>query len=970
GGVSRFDGKVFVNTNQEQGLANNWVLSILEDKKGNIWFGHDGAGASCYNGENYTYYTKDQGLAGSIIRCIAEDTKGNIWFGTDGGGVSRYDGESFANFNIENGLGNDAVFSIIEDKAGNLWFSTFGGGVSCYQGKSFTTFSTANGLSSGQVMCIAEDNAGSLWFGTYGGGASKYDGKSFTNYTPAQGLDNHLLCIEADKTGKLWFGSFKGFLTCYDGKSFTNYRSEQGLVSNTINSITVDQSNNIWLGTPRGLTRFNGESFTNYTAAQGLVNNSVHCVFADKKDRIWALTDKGISRSDSLLSADSLEVKFTNFTTANGLPGNVVYNMTEDKKGNFWLAGTAGLSRYDGQSFLNYSSSDGLMQDAITQVIQDKTGGIWVGTRANFGLGQLSFQKPAPLSRSGATKGELIPAGLLSTSNKELKNYDLVTDIYNAYTGYPLKAVSALFMDSKGIIWMATSSDKTALIRFDPSAINKNSNPRTVVIKSVKINEEKIGWYSLSQKNNKNQTDHSLAIINEEVTTFGKVLSDIERDKIYQKYTDIQYDSVSKWYPTPQNLVLPFDHNNITFDFVAIEPARNFLVRYQYMLEGYDKSWSPVTDKTSASFGNMHEGIYTFKLKAKSSFGIWGEPITYTFEVLPPWWRTWWMYVFYILAVISTVVLIVRWNSRKLIAQRNRLKEKITRATTQIRQEKIKIEEANIHITEQKKVVEEKNKDILDSIHYAKRIQNALLRKEEYFVKHLPEHFVLFMPKDIVSGDFYWALRRGFSLPTEEEASKKYWYVAAVDCTGHGVPGAFMSMLGMSFLNEIANGDILHTPAKILNELRTKVIKELGQTGKMENSKDGMDISLIRWHLETNEIQWAGANNPLFLVRNGELQKIKGDKQPIGYYPESKPFTNHTLQLQEGDCIYIFTDGYADQFGGPKGKKLMYKQLEQLILTNCHLSMDNQKRILKKTFMEWKGELDQIDDVCIIGIKI
>jgi serine phosphatase RsbU (regulator of sigma subunit) len=262
-------------------------------------------------------------------------------------------------------------------------------------------------------------------------------------------------------------------------------------------------------------------------------------------------------------------------------------------------------------------------------------------------------------------------------------------------------------------------------------------------------------------------------------------------------------------------------------------------------------------------------------------------------------------------------------------------------------------------VEEQKKVVEEKNKDILDSIHYAKRIQDALLKKEEHISKHLPEYFILFLPKDIVSGDFYWA--------TEKHG---HWYVAAVDCTGHGVPGAFMSMLGMSFLNDIVSVEQLLTPAEILNQLRDKVVNELRQTGEAGGSKDGMDISLIRLNLQTNELQWAGANNALNLVRSGELQEIKADKQPIGYHPEPKLFTNHTIQINKGDCIYIFSDGYADQFGGPNGKKFKYKQLEDLILANNKLPLEQQKQILKKAFVEWRGKLEQIDDVCVIGVRV
>jgi len=247
----------------------------------------------------------------------------------------------------------------------------------------------------------------------------------------------------------------------------------------------------------------------------------------------------------------------------------------------------------------------------------------------------------------------------------------------------------------------------------------------------------------------------------------------------------------------------------------------------------------------------------------------------------------------------------------------------------------------NAIITQQKNIVEEKNKEIIDSINYAKRIQNALLKSEQQESPHLPKHFVLFNPKDIVSGDFYWAIEK-----------QNYFYLAVGDCTGHGVPGAFLTMLGISFLNEITAKIENLLPSVILDKLRDKIITELNQSGNENENKDGMDISLIRLNLKTNELDWAGANNPLWLIKNKEtnsipslqiytssgeinLYEIKADKQPISYYPNQKPFTNHHTKLYKDDCIYLFTDGFADQFGGIKGKKFKYKPFKELLISIC-----------------------------------
>ncbi len=262
-------------------------------------------------------------------------------------------------------------------------------------------------------------------------------------------------------------------------------------------------------------------------------------------------------------------------------------------------------------------------------------------------------------------------------------------------------------------------------------------------------------------------------------------------------------------------------------------------------------------------------------------------------------------------------------------------------------------------IESQKKLVEEHQKEIIDSINYAKRIQTALLRDEEHISMHLPEHFILFLPKDIVSGDFYWGAEKN-----------DYWYFAVADCTGHGVPGAIMSMLGISFLNDIVSSEELLSPAEILNRLRDRIISELRQTGNDGGNKDGMDISLSRLNLKTKELEWAGANNALNLLQNGNLIEVKADKQPIGYHLIQHPFTNHTIQLQKGDRIYLFSDGYADQFGGPKEKKFSYKRLENEFIAASQLPMREQKILLKKGFTDWKGLLEQIDDVCVLGVKI
>jgi serine phosphatase RsbU (regulator of sigma subunit)/Tfp pilus assembly protein PilF len=257
--------------------------------------------------------------------------------------------------------------------------------------------------------------------------------------------------------------------------------------------------------------------------------------------------------------------------------------------------------------------------------------------------------------------------------------------------------------------------------------------------------------------------------------------------------------------------------------------------------------------------------------------------------------------------------------------------------------------------------IEYKNKEITDSIRYAKRIQEAILPPADLVRKIFPECFILYKPKDIVSGDFYWLERWGSQA-----------LVAAVDCTGHGVPGALMSVVGYNLLNQAVNEHGLSKPGLILNALNKGISYTLRQ--KMEDSsvKDGMDISLISIDMKKMHLEFAGAYNSLYLVRDKQLTEIKGDKFPVGIFmgEELKRFTNHEMPVQQGDSIYIFTDGYADQFGGPNGKKFKVRQLQELLLSIQDKPMEEQGAILNTTLEQWRGNLDQVDDILVIGIRV
>jgi len=281
-------------------------------------------------------------------------------------------------------------------------------------------------------------------------------------------------------------------------------------------------------------------------------------------------------------------------------------------------------------------------------------------------------------------------------------------------------------------------------------------------------------------------------------------------------------------------------------------------------------------------------------------------------------------------------------------------------------------------VESQKHLVEEKQKEILDSIHYAKRLQEAILPPLHFINEHAPNNFVLYQPKDVVAGDFYWA-----------EIKDDKFFIAAADSTGHGVPGAMVSVVCSNALNRTVNEFGITDTGKILDKTRELVLETFAR-GNAE-VKDGMDISLLCIDKQNNKAFWSGANNPLWYVKSSvtssavekstdagldsvrpdiQLIEIKADKQPIGKSEITKPFTAHEIALQDGMQFYLFTDGFADQFGGPRGKKFMYKQLENLLISISHESMEIQKQKLEDVFKNWKGDLEQVDDVCVIGVKI
>lgn len=277
---------------------------------------------------------------------------------------------------------------------------------------------------------------------------------------------------------------------------------------------------------------------------------------------------------------------------------------------------------------------------------------------------------------------------------------------------------------------------------------------------------------------------------------------------------------------------------------------------------------------------------------------------------------------------------------------------------------------ARFALEESKHELQEKNDEIVDSINYAKRIQSGLIPPESALQKILPESFVLFKPKDIVSGDFYWATDLNTTTNTEQDKDKLVLFSVA-DCTGHGVPGAFMSIIGLKVFNQSVQQLDVNTTGQALDYLNHEVFNAVNKHTEGDNIiRDGMDVALCAINFKTLKLNFSGANNPVYIIRDKQLHEIKGDKRPIGSYEDDNLFTDNEYQLVKNDMIFIFSDGYADQFGGPKGKKLKYKPFKELLIANSDKTIDEQKSQLDNLFENWRGDLEQLDDVCVIGVRV
>ena len=1031
-GLTRYNGMAFENFSKKNGLAEDWITVSYKDSKGDIWFGHWAGGVSRYNSKtkkfeslNLEEYTRFR-----TVTAITEDQQGFFWIATEGSGIFIYDpakNKMFA-LNVKDGIASSNIYALQLDKNGNMWIGTDHGITICdtkgdisspasfvdlsaargFPSDAITSFALANkgtemwvgtgdkgvialelptgfvnrnaptllptlhtfrndqGLGSDFIETICEDSHGNIWVGTIGGGATKItpsksgnrldalDNAVLKNFNTTQGLNYfNVHTIIEDREGNMWIGTDVG-LNQYRGERFQLIDKQDGLINDIVWATCVDHEGSVWLGTNGGLSRLTyytvpgtGEKrFTvkNYTIEDGLGSNVILSIYEDETNTLWVGTGfGGVSR---LLPGES---HFETFSTKDGLADDVVYAINSDTKGNVWIGTKEGVSRFDAatKTFRNYTIEDGLGGNNVYKIFRDSRGNLWFGALGGY----LSVYDGKGFTKYDESSGIVHRFILCINEDKDhniwfgaygggLYKFDGRTfHNYTSKNGMTTDSPYAIIADLDGNIWVGNGR---GLDRFTPKDSSFSHYGRSEGFLGVEVNPNAVSiskdgslWFGTIMGAVKFDP-------NENNLNTVEPLTSINALKIFMRDADF-----------PEEGKFSYDQNHLTFGFVGISLSNPEKVKYQYKLEGFDNDWSPVpTIHNEAVYSNLPPGDYTFLVKASNNDGKWNkDPVQYKFYIRPPFWQTATFYALMVFFVLFSIFGFDKMRTRKLKKQKKILEEKVEQRTLELA---LKNEELG-----------QKNREITDSIRYAKRLQDTMMLPSRDLRKTFPESFLFYKPKDIVSGEFYFS--RTYNI-----GGKRRVLVAAIDCTGHGVPGAFMSIMTNDMILHLLDGHEMESPAQLLDRLNEALSDKMRHTIDEVKVRDGVDIGLAVIDPDTLEMQYAGAFNPMYMFRGIQFTEYKADKISIGGFGEDKgkKFTNQRIQLQAGDTVYLFSDGYADQFGGPQGKKFKLSQMKALLLNLQEKEMYDQHRLLEQTIETWKGTHEQVDDMLVIGFRV
>lgn len=857
-----------------------------------------------------------KGFEDKKIQCIipCDTLRNSFWVAVPGEGVYKIlkAGSCYYIYmQIISELGSATmnISTLYVDRARNLWVSLLGEGLrkisfNYVDVTNVLFINKQNGLSNEYIQSIFQDFEDNMWFGTSGGGLIEMPINKF-NYFILQG--NVKSVVVDNNKGTIYTGNDKGLFVQNvkeQGKGIL-YNKDNGFVNDQVNALMKDSAGNIWVGTEEnGVFVFNPTTnkFENFSKGHNLKSLSINYIIQSKTGNIVIATTDGIYYYNKKESVIKLS------TTLDGLLHNNVQQLFIDSKKRMWISSHGAPPYYikNEEFTILKNISEKMKFFNINSVTEDNNGLIWI-----------------------ATEGD----GVFSYNGDEFKKYKLDDGLLSNFSYF-------ILADENNTIWVGHKN-----------GLSKKEDGQTKFQKFTKADG------LLFPENNINacfKDDKKNLWFG---TNTGLVHYDCKTNKIntHEPRTSILGINLNNhFYATSENIFLPYQHYSARIDFIGISLVDPTKVTYKYRMLGLDTIWR-YTSNRYVEFPRVSEGAYTFQLLACNNDGIWNiNPAEIKFEIDLPIWKKPWFYITFSLFLIVLIYLIINWRTKKLVQASIRLEKMVDEKTHQLQEEKELVEQVKIQL-------EVKNKDVTDSINYAKRIQEAILPSKEAIFKVFPQAFILYRPKDIVSGDFYWFAE------TED-----YYLMAAIDCTGHGVPGAFMSLIASTLINEIVNGKKVVVPSQILQELNNSIIKVLKQNDGENSSRDGMDMSICRIDKQKNKLVFAGAARPLYFMRNGVLTDTKGQGYPIGghYGLMNLTYSDIEIDLQKDDMFYIFSDGYADQFRDGDKKKFTTKRLKTLITEIASDSMETQGLKLNQNFEDWRGAGEQIDDVLILGFKI
>ncbi len=1013
----------------EEGLSQSQVFDIEPDDMGNMWIATYGGGITVYNGIHSWYYSVEENLPGYSVLSLHNDGKGKMWIGTNMG-LAAYNGDSIIRFDGKNGL-RVPIWEIDQSSDGVIWLAG-NNGLWFYKNDSLQLFKH-DSLKSTQIYNLFIDSSDRMWLFTSDERLVMYDGKNIHKnlidetlivntvfedhknqiwlglnqglmnysdnqklYTKADGLsDNHVLDIEQDNNMRLWIGTDIGGVNVFDGKNFMTIWDQQGIGFNRVNKLYEDNNHNLWIGTDgAGVSIFSGFTFQQISFANGGVNNFVMAVIAEKDEQWFGTDGMGLVRRKN--------GKIKIFNTEDGLASNSINAICKGLDDTLWIATNYGLCSFDGANFKTYTIHDGLPENYTMSLLLASDSTLYIGT---YGSGAAKYKngKIEDITEELKLEDDIIwniyedsRGSIYFTTGDGYVKHGTKTKRHTTDNGLIDNGVGSIVEDSKGVLWVGTDN---GISRFDgkkyrnyqmkdglcsniiylltidkddnlivgtEKGINRIQYDESGNFTQVKYYGKKEGFFGIECNSNAVDIDENGKIWigtvegvtifdpKEENTCINPPKSYITKIKLY--YNEVNWkqytDSVIPWIKLPHELELQFNQNNLTFEFIGIDYIIPENVQYKYRLKGIEEEWSPPTSSNYVRYTNIPPGDYEFQVIASNHYGIWNKkPTGFLFVINAPFWKTIWFYTLIALAVITGIFFYIRFRTRKLKKAKDTLALMVKERTFEVLKQKDEIEQKNIRL-------EEAYKDITDSLRYARRIQEAMLPPVEKISKYFSDLFILYKPKDIVSGDFYWYFKHN-----------KTQYLAAVDCTGHGVPAGFLSMVGSNLLSQITESKDNITPSEILTSLDQEIIRFLHQKGDGDSS-DGMDMALCSID-HNNILTFAGAMRPLYKISNQELTVYKGTKVSIGGAQRfEKVYVDNEIPYKEGDMIYIFSDGYQDQMGGEFGKKMMIKRFKKVLLEVADKTHEEQHKKLDDYFQNWKQNEEQIDDILVIGFRM